>query len=86
MEQAIGRIVTTHDYDYERLWLNFNLTDKKLLQTLCLNKAEEIRRLMPSSTFNSSAQRLMKRGYVIRTDRLELEDPFFRRWILGQMG
>ena len=84
VEQAIGRIVTTHDY--ERLWLNFNLTDKKLLQALCLGKTEESRRLMPASTFNSSVQRLMKRGYVIRTGRLELEDPFFRRWILGQMN
>lgn len=86
VEKAIERIVTTHDYDYERLWLNFNLTDKKLLQALCLGKTEESRRLMPASTFNSSVQRLIKRGYVIRTDRLELEDPFFRRWILGQMN
>lgn len=30
-------------------------------------------------------QRLIKRGYVIRTDEYELEDPFFCRWILSKL-
>jgi len=29
----------------------------------------------------SSLKRLMTGGYVIKTDRYELDDPFFSRWI-----
>ena len=32
----------------------------------------------------SALKRLRKDGYVIYSDRYELEDPFFRQWILSQ--
>lgn len=85
VSQAINKIVTTHDYDYERLWVNFNITDRKILQAICLDSISEMKRKMPSSTFSSSMQRLMKKGYVIRIDKYELEDPFFCRWILSKL-
>lgn len=86
VSHAIEKIVTTHDYDYERLWLNFNITDRKTLQSICLDTISDMKRKIPSSTFASSIQRLTKRGYVIRTDKYELEDPFFRRWILSKLN
>ena len=36
---------------------------------------------LPTSTLFSSIKRLMKTGYVIRTDVYNIEDPFFKRWI-----
>ena len=36
---------------------------------------------LPTSTTFSSLKRLVKNGYVIKTDTYEIEDPFFLRWI-----
>jgi hypothetical protein len=33
----------------------------------------------------SSLKRLTKKGYVIKTDAYEIEDPFFRRWIVENL-
>jgi uncharacterized protein len=85
VEAAVNRIITTHDYDYERLWLNFNLTDRRTLQALSTGEKRENLREIPSSTLFSSIQRLVKKGYVIKSDGFELEDPFFRRWIITQL-
>ncbi len=35
-----------------------------------------------TSTIYSALKRLQKDGYVIYTNRYELEDPFFKEWIL----
>jgi hypothetical protein len=35
-----------------------------------------------TSTIYSALKRLQKDGYVIYTDRYEMEDPFFREWIM----
>ncbi len=86
VDAAISKIVTSHDYDYERLWLNFNLTDRKTLHSLCRGGKSDIHREIPSSTLFSSLQRLVKKGYVIRTDGFEFEDPFFRLWIISQIS
>lgn len=37
----------------------------------------------PTSTVYSALKRLKKDGYVIYSDRYELEDPFFKQWILN---
>ncbi len=81
----MNRITTSHDYDYERLWLNFNLTDRRTLQALSTGEKRENLREIPSSTLFSSVQRLIKKGYVVKSDGFELEDPFFRRWIITQL-
>lgn len=39
-------------------------------------------RSIPASTAYSAIKRLVKQGYVIRTNTYELEDPFFGEWIL----
>ena len=77
---AIDRIVTTHGLDYERLWMNFNRTNKWILQRLSSGKPLQSSDY-PTSTVYSALKRLQKEGYVIYTDRYEMEDPFFREWI-----
>ena len=39
----------------------------------------------PTSTIYSALKRLQKDGYVIYSDRYEIEDPFFREWIMRSM-
>ena len=78
---AIEKLVRVHDLDFERLWLTFNKTDRKILQTLCKGMSPYELRDLPSSTSFSSIKRLTQNGYVIRTDRYMIEDPIFRHWI-----
>ena len=78
---AISQIVTTHGLDYERLWMNFNRTNKWILQRLAFDghlQTGEHR----TSTIYSALKRLQKEGYVIYSDHYELEDPFFKEWII----
>ena len=79
-ETAIDRIVTTHGLDYERLWMNFNRTNKWILQRLSSGKPLQSSDYRTSTVY-SALKRLQKDGYVIYTDRYEMEDPFFREWI-----
>ena len=78
---AIEKLVRVHDLDFERLWLTFNKTDRKMLQTLCKGMSPYELRDMPTSTSFSAIKRLTQDGYVIRTDRYMIEDPIFRHWI-----
>ena len=81
MQKAIDHIVTTHGLDYERLWMNFNRTNKWILQRLVSEKPLQSGEYR-TSTIYSALKRLQKDGYVIYSDHYELEDPFFREWIL----
>ncbi len=81
VETAIEQLVTTHDLDYERLWLTFNRTDKRVFQSLCRNLSPIENRQLPTSTLYSSVKKLMREGYLIRAAQYEIEDPFFKRWI-----
>ena len=83
VNQAIKQIVQTHDLDYERLWLNFNRTDRQVLQSISKGMNPLRNRQVASSTSFSSIKRLMKVGYVIRTKEYDVEDPFFKEWILN---
>ena len=78
-------IVATHDLDYERLWLNFNKTDKYVIISICCGKNPVQDRTVPTSTVTSAIVRLAKKGYIIRSDQYELEDPFFKMWIIRNM-
>ena len=78
---AIDHIVTTHGLDYERLWMNFNRTNKWIMQRLSYGLSLQTGENR-TSTIYSALKRLQKDGYVIYTDRYEMEDPFFREWIM----
>jgi len=81
LDSAVKHIVTTHGLDYERLWLHQNRTNKWILQRLSagqsINNGE-----YKTSTIYSALKRLQKDGFVIYTNRYEMEDPFFKKWIL----
>ena len=78
---AVEDIIATHDLDYERLWLNFNKTDKYVMVTICEGNNPVQDRNLPTSTLTSAVMRLAKKGYIIRSEQYELEDPFFKKWI-----
>lgn len=83
VNEAISKIVCTHDLDFERLWLSFNRTDRSIMLSLSKGINPLQNRKMSTSTSYSSIKRLMKAGYVIRTNEFEIEDPFFKKWITG---
>ena len=73
----------SHDLDFERLWLNFNLTDRSIMMNLSKGINPLKNRQVATSTSFSGIKRLMKYGYVIRVTDYEIEDPFFKQWIIG---
>ncbi|MBQ8502241.1 MAG: ATP-binding protein [Bacteroides sp.] len=86
VQTAIGKLLRMHDFDYERLWINFNRTDKRILQELCKTGAVSPlkNKDLPTSTIFSALKRLMKIGYVTKEEDYEVEDPFFQLWIRNQ--
>ena len=81
---AIENIVTTHSLDYERLWMNFKRTNKWILQRLASGQSLQTGEYR-TSTIYSALKKLQKDGYVIYTDHFELEDPFYKQWIIKGM-
>lgn len=79
---SIEDIIAIHDLDYERLWLNFNKTDKYVMVVISEGNNPAQDRKLPTSTLTSATLRLSKKGYIIRTEQYEIEDPFFKEWIL----
>ena len=81
-EAAIHQIVSAHGLDFERFWMNFNRTNRWILKRLSSGKPLQSGEYR-TSTIYSALKRLQKDGYVIYSDRYEMEDPFFREWILA---
>ena len=81
VEVAIERLTQAHDLDFERMWMNFNRTDKRVMQMLGKGQLPLQQSGLPTSTLFSSTKRLMKTGYIIRAAAYDIEDPFFKRWI-----
>ena len=80
---AINHIVTTHDLDYERLWINFKKTNRWILQRLSSGRPLQTGEYR-TSTIYSALKRMQKDGFVIYSNHYEVEDPFFREWILRE--
>lgn len=80
---AVERLLTLHDLDFERLWVNFGKQDRRILQDLSRDgvPSPAADRTVPTSTTYSAMKRLMAQGYVVRDTRYTVEDPFFRLWI-----
>ena len=82
---AIDHIVKSHGLDYERLWMGVNRTNRWILRQLAMGgKLDTGER--STSTIYSAVKHLQKDGYVIYSDRYELEDPFYRKWIVDQQA
>lgn len=84
VKKAISNIVISHSLDYERLWMNFKRTSKWILQHLSTEKSLQTGEHR-TSTIYSALKKMQKDGYVIYTDRYEIEDPFFKQWIANAM-
>ena len=84
VNEAVERITSNHDLDFERLWVKFNKMDKQTLQYICRGENPLQNRQWATSTTYSALKRLMKMGYVIRSEKYEVEDPFFKRWIIDK--
>lgn len=82
VQDAIADLVHAHDLDFERLWLTMTKVSRRVLQVLSMGESPSRDTSLPSSTSYSSLKKLMADGYVVRTDKYEIEDPFFKCWIL----
>lgn len=81
-EKAIDELVHSHDLDFERLWMTFNRTDRRIIQILAKgNTSPYADRTLPTSTYYSALKKLMKNGHIIKLDKYEIEDPFFKLWV-----
>jgi AAA+ ATPase superfamily predicted ATPase len=81
INEVIAGIVSIHDTDFERLWNTISKTDKKILIAIAMQ--EKISTLpLPTSTTYSGLKRLFTQGYLIKNEHYELDDPFFKQWIV----
>ena len=84
----INEIIVLHDNDFERLWNTFNNTDKKVLielafaQTNLLSAPVLYKNASASSTTFSALKRLTEKGILIKAKDYEIDDPFFKNWII----
>ena len=62
--------------------MNFKHTNKWILQRLASGKPLQSGEHR-TSTIYSALKRLQQDGYVIYSNHYEIEDPFFREWILA---
>ena len=83
LQAAVDHIVVSHALDYERIWMGFKRTNRWILQRLAGGKSLQDGEYR-TSTIYSALKRLQKDGYAVYSDHYELEDPFFRPWILRQ--
>jgi hypothetical protein len=87
--EAAADLVRMHEMDYERIWNNFNRTDKKLLIGLSYSDLSPLSEAFSrqfdigaTSTVFSSIRRLAADGYITRpVNKYEIDDPFFSLWL-----
>ena len=90
VNETIENIILLHDNDFERLWNNFNNTDKKVLIELAFEQTGLLsvpflnKKISAPSTIYSSLKRLTEKGILIKTDKYEIDDPFFKKWIVNK--
>jgi hypothetical protein len=90
VNKTIEGIIQQHDNDFERLWNTFNNTDKNVLievafeQANMLSSAALYKKTSASSTIFSALKRLTVKGILIKTKHYEIDDPFFKNWIVNR--
>ena len=90
VNETVENVILLHDNDFEKLWNNFNNTDKKVLidlafeQTNLLSAPVLYRNTSASSTIFSALKRLTKKGILIKEGKYEIDDPFFKNWIVNK--
>jgi AAA+ ATPase superfamily predicted ATPase len=90
VNKTIEDIILLHDNDFERLWSHFNNTDKKVLIELAFEQKNLLsapvlyKNTIASSTIFSALKRLTEKGILIKTEKHEIDDPFFTNWIVNK--
>ena len=86
VQHAVEELTQLHDFDYERMWMAMNKTDRHILMILTQKGKSpfDARRGLPTSTVFSALKRLSHQGYVIKNESYEIDDPFFSRWIYNR--
>lgn len=87
VDHTVDELTRLHDFDYERIWMAMNKTDRRILTVLAQNVASPLdsKRGIPTSTAFSALKRLSQQGYVIKNEKYEIDDPFFARWIYNRI-
>ena len=86
IKNAINQITETNDLNFERIWMSLNNTDKRIIRMLSKGEKPYEQKSLPTSTTYSSIKKLMKKGFLIKENGYEVEDPFFKQWIVLQSG
>ena len=84
IEYAVNQITETHDLNFERIWMTLNNTDKRIVRMLSKGEKPYEQKSQPTSTTYSSIKKLMKKGFLVKEDGYQLEDPFFKEWVNRQ--
>lgn len=84
IDNAVNQITETHDLNFERIWMSLNNTDKRIIRMLSKGEKPYEQKSLPTSTTYSSIKKLMKKGFLIKENGYEVEDPFFKQWIIRQ--
>lgn len=90
VQLSLENIVRQHDNDFERLWVTFNQTDKKLLLAMAQSDLKPLSNefmkkwnIAAPSTVYSTLKKLIRLSYILHIDKsYELEDPFFKTWLI----
>ncbi len=88
--KSVDELIKIHDIDYERLWNTLITTDKKVLIGMSLSNLAPLSNQFAvefntgaTSTIYSSVKRLSNNGFIVKSDTgYEIDDPFFKRWII----
>ncbi len=83
LDLAMSSVVAQHDLDYQRVWSFLNRTDRLVMKLLAAGQILTANSEFRTSTLYSSAAKLAKKGFLAQSPRLEIEDPFFKKWVLS---
>ena len=64
--------------------MSLNNTDKKIIRILSREEKPYEYKSVPTSTIYSSIKKLMTKGFLIKEENYEIEDPFFKQWVNKQ--
>ena len=68
------------------IWTAFSKNERRILRDLATLGKLSSKDGYATSTTYTTASRMLKAGYLIKTDTYEIEDPFFKNWLLTRLS